>query len=153
MTTLKRTTSEDINFQKLVALLDKDLAIRDGDEHAFYAQFNKTVNIKNAVVAYLNEAAVGCGAFKAYDANTVEIKRVFVEPSFRGNGIAQLVLAELELWAKELKYTYCILETGKKQPEAITLYLKTGYTIIPSYGQYLHVENSVCMKKEVGKIC
>lgn len=149
MITLKRTTSADADFQKLVTLLDKDLAIRDGDEHAFYAQFNKTINIKNVVVAYINELAVGCGAFKEYDANTVEIKRMFVQPSFRGKGIAQQVLVELEIWAKENNYTACVLETGKKQPEAIGLYLKVGYEIIPSYGQYLQVENSVCRKKKI----
>jgi putative acetyltransferase len=149
MISIKRTTSIDNDFQKLVTLLDKDLAIRDGDEHAFYAQFNKTVNIKNVIVAYINEEVVGCGAFKEYDTNTVEIKRMFVQPSFRGKGIAQQVLAELEIWAKENNYNACILETGKKQPEAIGLYLKVGYKIIPSYGQYLQVENSVCMKKKI----
>jgi putative acetyltransferase len=149
MTTIKRTTSSDNDFQKLVVKLDKDLAIRDGDEHAFYAQFNKTINIKNVVVAYLNKEAVGCGAFKEYDTNTVEIKRMFVEPTFRGKGIAQQVLAELELWAKENNYNVCILETGKKQPEAIALYTKAGYRIIANYGQYEGVENSVCMRKQV----
>jgi putative acetyltransferase len=149
MITIKRTTSSDNEFQKLVVKLDKDLAIRDGDEHAFYAQFNKTVNIKNVVVAYLNEKAIGCGAFKEYDANTVEIKRMFVEPTFRGKGIARQVLAELDLWAKENNYNTCVLETGKKQPEAIALYIKAGYIIIPNYGQYQNVENSVCMKKEI----
>jgi putative acetyltransferase len=74
---------------------------------------------------------------------------MFVEPASRGKGIAQQVLAELELWAKELHYTACILETGKKQPEAVALYTKSGYTIIPNYGQYLNVENSVCMKKGI----
>jgi putative acetyltransferase len=149
MTTIKRTTSSDNDFQKLVVKLDKDLAIRDGDEHAFYAQFNKTINIKNVVVAYLNKEAVGCGAFKEYDTNTVEIKRMFVEPTFRGKGIAQQILAELELWAKENNYNVCILETGKKQPEAIALYTKAGYRIIANYGQYEGVENSVCMRKQV----
>jgi putative acetyltransferase len=149
MTTIKRTTSSNNDFQKLVVKLDKDLAIRDGDEHAFYAQFNKTVNIKNVVVAYLNKDAIGCGAFKEYDTNTVEIKRMFVEPTFRGKGIAQQILTELELWAKENNYNACILETGKKQPEAITLYTKAGYCIIANYGQYEGVENSVCMCKQV----
>jgi putative acetyltransferase len=149
MITIKRTTSSDNDFQKLVVKLDKDLAIRDGDEHAFYAQFNKTINIKNVVVAYLNKEAIGCGAFKEYDTNTVEIKRMYVEPTFRGKGIAQQVLAELELWAKENNYNVCILETGKKQPEAIALYTKAGYRIIANYGQYEGVENSVCMRKQV----
>jgi putative acetyltransferase len=107
------------------------------------------VNIKNVVVAYIDEEAIACGAFKEYEANAVEIKRMFVEPTFRGKGIAQKVLAELELWAKELQYNFCMLETGKKQPEAIALYTKVGYNVIPNYGQYEGVKNSVCMKKEI----
>ena len=72
---------------------------------------------------------------------------MFVLPEYRGRGIASAVLSELEAWARELGYTRCILETGKKQPEAIRLYQKSGYTIIPNYGPYEQVENSVCMEK------
>jgi len=149
MIKLIRTDSDNPDFIKLVALLDADLAIRDGDEHAFYAQFNKTNLLKNVVVAYDDETAVGCGAFRPYEANAVEVKRMFVQPEERGKGIAGMVLAELEKWAAELDITTCVLETGKKQPEAIRLYQKSGYTIIPSYGQYVNVENSVCMKKSI----
>ncbi|MFV8344975.1 GNAT family N-acetyltransferase [Flavobacterium sp. ZB4P13] len=147
MTTIKRTTSSAIDFQNLVVLLDKDLKIKDGEEHDFYAQFNKIDKIKNVVVYYSNNEAVGCGAFKEFDTNTVEIKRMFVHPDFRGKGIAGSVLKELENWAGEINYTACVLETGKNNPEAIGLYAKYGYEIIPNYGQYEHVENSVCMKK------
>ncbi len=149
MIQLIRTDSDNPDFIKLVALLDADLAIRDGDEHAFYAQFNKTNLLKNVVVAYADETAVGCGAFRPYEVNTVEVKRMFVQPEQRGKGIAGIVLAELEKWAAELDITTCVLETGKKQPEAIRLYEKSGYAIIPSYGQYVNVENSVCMKKSI----
>jgi putative acetyltransferase len=147
---LKRTTSEDIDFVDLVTKLDKDLAIRDGDEHAFFAQFNKIDMVKHVVVAYENDVAVGCGAIKQYTADTMEVKRMFVEPSFRGLGIAQKVLAELEAWAHELNYKNCILETGLKQPEAIGLYKKCGYTQIENYGQYANVTSSVCFVKSVG---
>ncbi|MBN8788447.1 MAG: GNAT family N-acetyltransferase, partial [Terrimonas sp.] len=57
------------------------------------------------------------------------------------------IVNELEQWAKELHYTACVLETGKRQPEAIRLYQKAGYTLIENFGQYKNVENSVCMKK------
>jgi len=67
----------------------------------------------------------------------------------RGRGIAQMALAELEKWAAELGYKKCILETGKRQPEAIRLYEKSGYKIIPNYGEYLNIENSVCFEKEL----
>ncbi|MEP7169870.1 MAG: GNAT family N-acetyltransferase [Bacteroidota bacterium] len=144
---IKRTTSADADFHSLVKLLDSDLETRDGSEHSFYAQFNKIDTIKNAVVYYQNGTAIGCGAFKEYDKTTVEIKRMFVSPDLRGKGIGLKILNELEQWAAGLNYTAGILETGKKQPEAIALYKKAGYTIIPNFGQYATIENSVCMKK------
>jgi putative acetyltransferase len=149
MTAFIRTDSDNTDFINLVALLDADLSIRDGDEHAFYAQFNKIAMIRNVVVCYINDNAIGCGAFKHYEEKQAEIKRMFVLPEYRGHGIGLNILKELELWAAELNYTTCILETGKKQPEAIRLYQKAGYSAIPCYGQYLHVENSVCMKKSI----
>lgn len=145
--TLIRTNSDHPDFRQLVVLLDQDLAIRDGDEHAFYAQFNKVDAIKEAVVAYQNETPVACGAIKPFRETAVEIKRMFVHPDYRKQGIAVKILTELEQWAAELSFTKCVLETGKKQPEAIALYQKVGYHITPNYGQYIGVDNSVCMAK------
>lgn len=149
MIQLKRTNSDDADFRMLVSLLDRDLAVRDGDEHAFYAQYNKIDAIKNTIVAYLENKPVGCGAFKEYEPATVEIKRMYVLPEYRGQRIAAEILSALELWAAELDYKACILETGKKQPEAIRLYQRSGYSLISNYGQYANVENSVCMRKEL----
>ena len=147
MTNLVRTNSGNKDFISLVKLLDDDLAIRDGEDHQFYARYNKIDNIKYAVVAYIDSKHVACGAIKEYDENTVEIKRMFTLYDFRGKGIASIILAELEKWAKELSFEKCILETGKKQPEAIRLYNKNGYKLIPNYGQYANAENSVCFEK------
>lgn len=145
---IKKTDSDDIDFQHLVHSLDAELKVRDGAEHAFFAQFNKIDSIKNVVLYYENELPVGCGAFKKYDNNTVEIKRMFVQPAYRGKGIALAVLNNLEMWAQQLNYTSFILETGKRQPEAIGLYKKAGYLLIPNYGQYKNVETSVCFHKK-----
>jgi GNAT superfamily N-acetyltransferase len=101
------------------------------------------------VVAYENDAPVGCGALKEYELNAMEVKRMYVAPTSRGKGIATAVLTALESWAAELSYRKCVLETGKKQPEAIALYRRQGYQIIPNYGQYKDVENSVCFEKEL----
>ncbi len=147
MVQLLRTDFNNKDFIALVALLDAELAFRDGDDHAFYAQFNKTVNLKNAVVAFYEGDAVASGAFRPYDTGAVEIKRMFVKPAFRGKGIAGIVLKELENWAAELDYTAAVLETGQNQPEAISLYQRSGYVITPNYGQYEGVYNSVCMRK------
>ncbi len=142
-----RTNSTNEDFINLVAALDKDLSIRDGEDHSFYAQFNKIDRIKYAIVAYDNEVPVGCGAIKEYSPQAMEVKRMYVPRHLRGQGIASAVLKELELWAKELGYEKCLLETGKKQPEAIALYKKNGYQVIPNFGQYTNVENSVCFEK------
>lgn len=144
---LKRTNSDDTDFQNLVKLLDKDLAIRDGEDHAFFAQFNHIDTIKYAMVALEDGIAVGCGAIKKYDVNTMEVKRMFVLLEKRGQGIASLILKELENWALELGFKKCILETGIKQPEAIALYRKNNYWIIKNYGQYAEVESSLCFEK------
>lgn len=149
MLQLVRTDSQNPDFIELVRHLDAELAVRDGAEHAFYSQFNKIAMIKHAIVAYENEKPVGCGAIKAYEPDTMEVKRMYVPPEHRGKGIAAQVLAELENWAAELSMTRCILETGTKQPEAIALYRKSGYQQIPNYGQYLNVENSVCFEKHL----
>ena len=149
MITLIRTDSTNKDFIKLVKGLDAELSERDGEDHSFYDQFNKIAAIKYAMVAYENEQPVGCGAIKEYAHDTMEIKRMFTLPESRGKGIAGKVLSELETWASELHYKKCVLETGKRQPEAIALYTKSGYHLIPNYGQYANMENSVCFEKEL----
>jgi len=142
-----RTNAENEDFQKLVAELDTELRIRDGADNAFYSQFNKIDAIQHAVVAYEDTLPVGCGAIKAFSPEAMEVKRMYVPLHKRGHGIASQVLSELEAWAKELNYEKCVLETGKRQPEAIRLYQKNGYQVIPNYGQYVAMENSVCFEK------
>lgn len=152
MIEIRRTSADNADFQHLVKFLDKELAIRDGEEHGFYAQFNHIAKIPHVVVAYVSHHPVSCGAIKLWDNHTMEVKRMFTLPEFRGQGIAFEVLGQLESWAMELGYTKCILETGKKQPEAIQLYTKAGYTIIENYGQYRGVDNSVCFEKNLHKL-
>jgi GNAT superfamily N-acetyltransferase len=147
MITLKRTNSGNHDFRKLVKLLDAALAIVDGKDHAFYSQFNKIDNIRYVIVAYEDEYAVGCGAIKEYGQDTMEVKRMYVSPENRNKGIASKILKELEKWACELSCRKCILETGKRQHEAIGLYKKSGYKLIPNYGQYANVDNSLCFEK------
>ena len=147
--TIVRADSTHPDFISLVSLLDADLAIRDGDDHAFYSQFNKIDKIKHVVLAYENDLPVGCGAIKEFSSDTVEVKRMYVVPSARSRGIASLVLSALEQWAKELSYNRCVLETGTRQPEAIALYSKNGYERIANYGQYAGVANSLCFEKRL----
>ena len=142
-----RTDSGNKDFIGLVKYLDAYLAEKDGEDHSFYDQFNKINIIKYVVVAYESEKSIGCGAIKEFAPGTMEVKRMYTSPEARGKGIATKILNELEIWAAELSYEKCILETGKRQPEAIALYKKSGYKIIPNYGQYAEMDNSICFEK------
>ena len=145
-----RTHSENPDFKKLVIELDAILKILDGEDHAFYADLNQTALLNQVLIAYENNLPVGCGAFRTYTENTVEIKRMYVPELNRNKGIASKILDELEAWAKELGNTKCILETGIIQVEAIGLYLKNGYEKIENYGNYKGVANSICFEKTIG---
>jgi putative acetyltransferase len=149
MITYIRTNSNNMDFQNLVKQLDAVLKAHDGDDHVFFAQFNKIDNIQHVVVAYANDQAVGCGAIKKYSIDCMEIKRMYVTDAQRGKGIAIGILEALEQWAKELGYTKCILETGENLTAAINLYKKMGYISIPNYGQYKDVASSRCFEKQL----
>ncbi len=149
MIRLIRTDSSNSDFKKLVEQLDAYLAKIDGDEHGFYAQFNTIDALKHVVIAYEKGLPVSCGAIKQAGSDNMEVKRMYTLPEHRGKGIATKVLFILEQWAKELSFAQCVLETGKRQPEAIRLYEKNGYKLIPNYGQYIGIENSVCFGKRL----
>ncbi len=145
----KRTNSKDQDFVSLVAALDKYLTEVDGEEHAFYDQFNKIDLIEHAVVVYLRNEPVGCGAIKKYQTDVWELKRMYVLPAYRGKGAAVQIINELEGWAKALGVKNLILETGKRQADAVAFYHKMAYQVCPNFGQYIGVENSVCFEKSL----
>ena len=147
MIQLTRTDAKNIGFKRLVGMLDKELTVIDGDDHDFYHQYNGVSDIKYVVVAFENDLPMSCGAIKPIDEKTVEVKRMYTTPAVRGKGVASKVLAELEAWASELTFTQIILETGKRQKDAVRLYEKNGYSVTPNYGPYVGVDNSVCFIK------
>lgn len=149
MIEIKRTNAANPDFIALVKELDAYLAITDGDDHDFYDQYNKLDAIKHVLVAYVDEEAVGCGAIKKFDNTTMEIKRMYVKPNNRGVGIADMIIAELEGWAREMNYERCVLETGERQVAAVQFYHKAGYIRAENYGQYKGVENSLCFEKQL----
>jgi len=147
--TIQRTDSKNSDFIKLVKQLDAELGKRDGEDHYFYHQFNGINNLNHVIVLYEDKSPVGCGAIKAFDSKTVEIKRMYVLSAKRGKGYATSILKALEFWAQELENSSCILETGKRQPEAIALYEKNGFRRIPNYEPYQGIVNSLCFEKNV----
>ena len=144
---LNRTDSNSPDFRHLIKLLDENLVEINGDIQADYDEHNIIDHIETVIIAYADNAAAGCGCFKTFDEHSVEIKRMYVDKSFRQKGIAFKVLNELEQWAKELGYTHTVLETGKRHHEALALYHKMGYVITDNYEPYIGMEESVCMRK------
>ena len=144
-----RTDAKNPDFTRLISELDAYLKVTDGEDHEFYNQFNGLDNIKNVVIAYKDKQAIGCGAFKKFDDETAEIKRMYVKINHRGYGTAQAILNSLELWALEKDFKKCILETGDRQIEAIKFDFKSGYIRIANYGQYAQMDNSNCFEKLV----
>lgn len=147
MPTILRTTSDNIDFQKLTGELDIELCRIYNTNPEDYEEYNRITGLNTVVLAYENDEVVGCGCFKIFNDKTIEIKRMFIKENQRGNGIASALLAELEKWAKEVGYEEAVLETGKGQPNAISLYKKYGYQITENYNQYDDLEISVCLKK------
>lgn len=149
MIKLVRTNSKNKDFISLVEALNSYLKIVDGDDHDFYNQYNNIDVLKHVVIAYNNQTPIGCGAFKSFNNTTTEIKRMYTKTNARGKGVASKILTELENWSEELSFNACILETGKRQKEAVSFYKKMNYKVIPNYGQYKNMANSICFKKEL----
>lgn len=142
-----RTANTHPDFIALTQLLDNELASRYGTLQKQYDGHNIISPIETAIVGYVENQPVACGCFKSLDKEQVEIKRMFVSSLFRRKGYSRALLEALEAWAISLGYQEAVLETGIGQPEAIALYTKMNYTIIPNYGVYVGMKNSVCMHK------
>jgi GNAT superfamily N-acetyltransferase len=99
------------------------------------------------LVARRNGQPVGCGAIRPFEPGVAEIKRMFVVHEARGRGIGRSILENLETFAKNFGYRSVRLETGLKQPEAISLYQSAGYHRAPCYGPYRNNPISVCFEK------
>ncbi len=149
MIRLKRTDKDDEDFKKLVISLNADLKVTDGEEHAFYNQFNSTESLDHVLIVYVNDDPMACGALRKRNHETMEIKRMYTAQEARGQGLGSIVVHGLENWAKELGYLNCVLETGKRQLAAIALYESCGYHKIPNYEPYDVVHNSICFGKEL----
>lgn len=121
-----------------------------GEENrAAYIPYNKLDDIHDVILAYDGEIIVGSASFKKYDDEAAEVKRVFIKEEYRGKGISRELMRLLEDSAREKGYRYLILESGEPLVAAMALYRKIGYEVIPNYGQYKDMLDSVCMRKKL----
>jgi GNAT superfamily N-acetyltransferase len=101
------------------------------------------------VVAVLDGTPLGCGAVRRVDRDTAELKRMYVAQDTRGQGIGRALLSALEDEARALGARRLVLETGIRQEAALALYRRTGFAVIPAFGEYVDTPTSVCMGKDL----
>ena len=147
----KDTDGSDPDFillcRKLDDALDELVGIKS--QRSQYDQYNQRDNIHDVIVAYREGIPVACGAFKMYDEEHAELKRIFTDTFCRNIGLGAEMVRRLESKAKILGYKWCILETGKQLEAAFHMYNKAGYKIIPNYGQYADMPDSICMERKI----
>ena len=148
---IKITNGQDKDFIQLCHALDKFLnELVGGEENrAQYIPYNTLDDIHDVLVAYENNTPIGCASFKRYDDKSAEVKRVFMKEEYRGNQIGRQLMEALEQLARDKGYSYLILESGEPLVAAMQLYRSLGYAVIPNYGQYVNMADSVCMKKKL----
>ncbi|OBZ17042.1 GNAT family N-acetyltransferase [Bacillus sp. FJAT-26390] len=148
--TLNVVTPQNEDLQMLIRKLDEDLLERYPAEEIFGLDFtDEKVKDILFLVAYDNEIPVGCGAIRPLDEESTELKRFFVDESYRNRGIAKQILFELEAKAKAMHFRSIKLEAGEAQPEALSFYRKHGYSLIDRFGIYVDSESSVCYEKQL----
>lgn len=138
--------------QQLILALNTELEERYPEEGAnfFRLDADEVAEGRGAfLVAYADGQPVGCGAVRRIDGKEAEIKRMYVAPQARGLGIGKRIVAELEMIARELGVRRLLLETGPRQPDAIAVYERAGFVVIPLYGEYIGAKFSVCMAKDL----
>ena len=114
-----------------------------------FVPYNISESISDVLIAYVSGAAVGCAGLKAYSASDVEIKRVWVDPEFRGNHISDEMMDALEKKALELGFRRAILQTRPQMEAAVHLYTKRGYEMIDNYPPYDKLDGAICFAKEL----
>ena len=128
---------DDADVQRLAAEQQAEVRARyDGKDEPGTPP--SAADISVVLVARTDDGqALGCGALRALAADAAEVKRMYVAPSARGNGVAKALLTELEDAARGRGWTTLRLETGPRQPEAIGLYSGAGYRPIAAFGAYV----------------
>ncbi len=149
MIRLLRTTSKHPAFTDLIVALDKEFLIRYPDNQQDFTTYNRIEAEARVVLAFESELVVGCGCFRTHTNSMIEIKRMYVVPNYRNQGIGKKILLQLEQWAVEQGFTKAILETGIHQPEAQAAYRQSGYQVIPNFPPYEAVALSICMEKHL----
>jgi GNAT superfamily N-acetyltransferase len=146
---IRVTTPEDPDFLELANELDAMLSVLNGEEDAFYRGHNTPDALVAVLVAERQGVPVGCGALKRITVTEYEVKRMYVRPRDRGNGVGGALLRALEDWVMARGGFTARLETSIRLEPAVSLYERAGYRRIPNYPPYTDRPDSICLRKSL----
>lgn len=152
-----------------------DYAIGGVEKRKKYQGFNQLDTMDYVLVAYAGQIPIGCGALRkqVYASKTtaweekglkergiesinnnkvIELKRIYVRPKYRTQGIGTGILQRLMGYARKNGYQEVLLETGEFLKESCKLYARFGFQRIENYGPYVSMEESLCMGKKLSEI-
>lgn len=151
--TLNQVPCNHSDFLQLCSELDTYLnrAIGGEDKREKYKKYNHLNTMDYVIIAYDGQQAqaAGCAALRKYSETEIEVKRVFVKESYRGQGIGGQMLEHLIKHAQEIDYKYILLETGAFLKASVHLYMRYGFMQIENYGDYKDMPESLCMKRDI----
>ncbi|SDO24722.1 Acetyltransferase (GNAT) family protein [Klenkia soli] len=150
---LRAAGYDDPQVRELVEAVQQEYVVRYGGRDAMEVDPAEVLPPRGLLlVAEVEGRAVGCGAWRVHGPGTVEVKRMYVVPGARRRGIADTVLAHLERSATAAGHRRAVLNTGDRQPEALALYARAGYTPVAGYGVYAGATGAVFLGKELGGV-
>ena len=119
------------------------------ENRAGFVPFNASAEIPYVLLAYANGQPVACAGLKRYSDADAEVKRLWVEPEYRGQHIASALMDQIEEKARDLSFRRVVLQTRPIMPDAVALYTKRGYALIPNYPPYDKLAGAVCYAKNL----
>lgn len=144
---IRFVTPDSGDFRLLAAKLDEYYFELVGDIQHRYADVNRPENMNALAVVYENDQPIACGAWKAIDGHTAELKRIYVLPTHRRKGAATMLIRALEANAAQAGYRNMILETATSTADSKNLYLSQGYVQMDYYGSPAGADNCLCFTK------
>jgi GNAT superfamily N-acetyltransferase len=148
---LRAAGYDDPQVVELVEAVQQEYVVRYGGRDAMEVDPAEVLPPRGLLlVAEVDGVAVGCGAWRVHAPGVVEVKRMYVAPHARRRGVAETVLARLEATAAAAGHGRAVLNSGNKQPEALALYARAGYTPVAGYGVYADAPGAVFLGKQLG---
>jgi len=150
---LRAAGYDDPQVAELVEAVQQEYVVRYGGRDAMEVDPAEVLPpLGLLLVAEVDGAAVGCGAWRVHAPGTVEVKRMYVAPQARRRGVAETVLARLEATAAAAGHRRVVLNSGDRQPEALALYARAGYTPVAGYGVYADAPGAVFLGKQLAGV-